>query len=76
MKSPLARAFFRRQLKMAPTGKDKRKKRRQETYAPDNPAQSRKFLEAAKKLGVDQDSKAFEEAFRNLTGKRRKDGGS
>ena len=46
------------------TGKGK--KRRQKTHAPDNPAQSRKFMEAAKKLGVDVDGKAFEQAMRNL----------
>jgi hypothetical protein len=49
------------------TGKDKRKKRRPR----DNPAQSRKFIEAAKRLGVDTNGKAFEEAMRNLLkGKR------
>jgi hypothetical protein len=48
------------------TGREKRRKRTQKTYAPDNPAQSRKFMEAAKKLGVDVDGKAFEKAMGNL----------
>jgi hypothetical protein len=47
------------------TERGKRKKgRRSRTYAPDNPAQSRKFIEAAKKLGVDEDGKAFQKAMR------------
>jgi len=46
--------------------KGKRRKRRRQTYAPDNPTQSRKFIEAAKRLGVDQDEKAFRKATRNL----------
>ncbi|HWM30559.1 MAG TPA: hypothetical protein VNO69_02495 [Methyloceanibacter sp.] len=51
------------------TGRGKRGKKKQRgtrTYAPDNPAQSRKFIEAAKKRGVDEDGKAFEQARRNL----------
>jgi hypothetical protein len=44
----------------------KRRKRKRGTHAPDNPEQSRKFIEAAKKLGVDEDGKAFEEAKRAL----------
>ncbi len=39
------------------TVKGKRKKRG--PPKPDNPAQSRKFIEAAKKLGVDQSGEAF-----------------
>jgi hypothetical protein len=57
----------------------KRRKRRQRgkrTYAPDNPVQSRKFIEAAKKLGVDQDSKAFEKAMDNLLKPKGKRGSS
>jgi hypothetical protein len=45
------------------TGKGKRKKK---PPKPDNPEQSRKFIEAAKKLGVDEDGKAFREAMNNL----------
>jgi hypothetical protein len=50
--------------------KGKRKKRK--TYAPDNPKQSRKFIEAAKKLGVDEDGKAFKEAMDKLVPKKPK----
>jgi hypothetical protein len=58
------------------TGKDrKQKKRKRSTYAPDNPKQSRRFIEAAKKLGVDVDGKAFEDAMRALL-KRKPKGGS
>jgi hypothetical protein len=39
---------------------------RKTTYAPDNPKQSRKMRAAAKRVGVDQDGKAFTEARRNL----------
>jgi hypothetical protein len=48
------------------TARGKRRKRKLRTHAPDNPAQSKKFIEAAKKLGVDQDGKAFEQAMKNL----------
>jgi hypothetical protein len=51
------------------TGKGRTRKRRPR----DNPAQSRKFIEAAKKLGV-LDGKAFEEAMRLV--KRKPKGGS
>ena len=50
----------------------KAQRKKQSTYAPANPKQSRKFKEAAKQRGVDQDSKAFGEAYRNLTGRSRK----
>jgi hypothetical protein len=43
-----------------------RSKARRATYAPDNPKQTRKFLEAAKGVGVDQDGKAFRQARENL----------
>jgi hypothetical protein len=47
------------------TGKGKRKKLRPKGN-PDNPAQSRKFIEAAKALGVDESGKAFNKAMRTL----------
>lgn len=50
------------------TGKAKRKKRRPKR---DNPAQSRKFIEAAKALGVDESGKAFEELMRKLGRRKR-----
>jgi hypothetical protein len=42
---------------------------------PDNPAQSAKFIKAAKALGVDESGKAFEETMRSLL-KRKPKGGS
>jgi hypothetical protein len=33
---------------------------------PDNPAQSKRFMEAAKALGVDESGKAFDKAMRTL----------
>ena len=44
----------------------KRRKRRPKGK-PDNPAQSARFIKAAKALGVDESGKAFEEAMRSLT---------
>lgn len=58
------------------TGRGKRRKRKQGTHAPDNPVQSRKFIEAAKKLGVDVDGKAFEKAMQNLLKPKGKRGSS
>jgi hypothetical protein len=46
------------------TGKDKRKKRR--PRKPDNPAQSKRFIEAAKAMGADESGKAFAELTRTL----------
>jgi hypothetical protein len=34
---------------------------------PDDPAQSKRFIEAAKAVGVDEDPKAFERAFKAVT---------
>lgn len=39
---------------------------KKQTYAPDNPLQSRKMIEAAKVRGVDADAKAFRQARRAL----------
>ncbi len=43
----------------------KRRKRRPKGK-PDNPAQSKRFIEAAKKLGVDTSTEAFEEIMRSI----------
>lgn len=43
----------------------KRRKRRPKGK-PDNPAQSKRFIEAAKALGVDESGKAFEGLMRSL----------
>jgi hypothetical protein len=53
------------------TGKGKRK-RRAAKDKPDNPAQSARFIKAAKELGVDESGKDFEKAMRALA-KRHKD---
>jgi hypothetical protein len=49
------------------TGKEKRKRRKPK---PDKPAQSRKFIESAKKLGVDEMGKGFEDVMREVGKKR------
>ena len=52
------------------TGREKRKKRKPKGK-PDNPAQSKRFIEAAKALGVDESEDAFEKAFRLLAKEKR-----
>ena len=56
-------------------GKNGKRKRRRAKGKPDNPAQSERFIKAAKELGVDESGKAFEETMRNL-GKRKPKAGS
>jgi hypothetical protein len=57
------------------TGKDRKgKKRRRSKTAPDNPEQSRRFLEAAKNLGAHVDKKTFSDALDKLLKPKRKDG--
>jgi len=43
---------------------------------PDNPAQSKRFIEAAKKLGVDESGEAFSKALNKLVPKKNTDGSS
>jgi hypothetical protein len=50
---------------------NKKQKRRGAKGKPDNPAQSTRFIKAAKELGVDESGKAFEEAMRAV-GRSRK----
>jgi hypothetical protein len=57
------------------TENGKRKKRKRKG-GPDNPAQSKRFIEEAKKLGVDESGKAFEEAMRDLLKPKGKRGDS
>ena len=45
--------------------KGKRRKRRPKGK-PDNPAQSKRFIEAAKALGVDESGEAFRKAMRDV----------
>ena len=46
-------------------GSEKRKKRRRKVK-PDDPAQSKRFIEAAKALGVDEDGQTFERVLTAL----------
>jgi hypothetical protein len=50
----------------------KRRKRRPRKR--DHPAQSRKFIEEARKLGVDESGEAFSKALDKLVPKKEKDG--
>jgi hypothetical protein len=45
------------------TGKGKKRKRKTDR---DNPAQSARFIKAAKELGVDESGEAFNSAMRSL----------
>lgn len=45
------------------TGKGKKRKRK---VKPDNPAQSRRFIESAKALGLDESGEDFEKAINKL----------
>ena len=53
----------------------KRRKRRPKGK-PDNPAQSKRFIEAAKALGVDESGEAFDKAMRDLLKPKGKRGSS
>ena len=58
------------------TGKGNRRKRRPQKGKPDNPAQSKRFIEAAQKLGVDTSTEAFEEVMRSILKPKDKRGNS
>jgi hypothetical protein len=47
------------------TGRDKRRKRRPKGK-PDNPAQSKRFMDAAKALGVEESGEAFRKAMKDV----------
>jgi hypothetical protein len=53
-----------------------RRKRRSAKGKPDNPAQSKRFMEAAKALGVDESGKAFKDAMDKIAPKKPKGGDS
>jgi len=55
--------------------KGKRRKRKPKGK-PDNPAQSKRFIEAARKLGVDESGKAFEEVMRTIAKRKPKANGN
>ena len=52
-------------------GREKRRKRKPKR---DDPKQCRKFIEAAKKLGVDQSGEAFSKALDKIVPKKGKNG--
>ena len=57
------------------TGREKRRKRRPaKGVKPDNPAQSKRFMEAAKELGVDESGEAFNKAMDKIAQKKSKGG--
>jgi hypothetical protein len=58
------------------TGRGKRGKKQRRKGGPDNPAQSRRFIEAAKRLGVDESGEAFRKALDKLAPKKPKVGSS
>ena len=53
------------------TGKERKRRPKR-----DNPAQSRRFIEAAKALGVDESGKSFKRAMDKLVPKKPKGGSS
>lgn len=57
------------------TGKGKRKKRKP-PLKPDNPAQSKRFIDAAKALGVDESGEAFRKAMKDVLKPRKPKRGS
>jgi len=59
---------------MATVREKRRKRRPTKGVRPDNPAQSKRFIEAARKLGVDESGKAFEEVMRSLAKRKPKRG--
>jgi hypothetical protein len=59
-------------MRNMPTGKGRTRKPK---VKPDNPAQSRKFIEAAKRLGVDESGETFNRAMDKLVQKKPKGGG-
>jgi hypothetical protein len=57
------------------TERGKRKKQKPQKGRPDNPAQSRQFIKAAKELGL-TDGEAFKRALDKLVPKKPRDGNS
>ena len=57
------------------TERGKRRKRNPKGK-PDNPAQSKRFIEAARKLGVNTSSEPFEEVMRSILKPKAKRGSS
>lgn len=51
-----------------------KRKRRGAKDKPDNPAQSARFIKAAKELGADESGKAFEDAMRAIARKPKRQG--
>lgn len=47
-------------------GESGKRRKRRPKGKPDNPAQSKRFIEAAKALGVNESGEAFDKAMRDL----------
>jgi hypothetical protein len=47
---------------------------RKPTFAPDDPEQSKRFIEIAKKAGSDQSKKSFEAAVKKVAAAKKKKG--
>jgi hypothetical protein len=54
--------------------KGKRGKRKRRQRKPDNPAQPKRFIEAAKRLGVDESGEAFHKALHDVLKPKKGDG--
>ena len=57
-------------------GERGKRRKRKPKGKPDNPAQSKRFIEAAKALGVDESGEAFKRAMDKLVPKKPKGGSS
>jgi hypothetical protein len=55
-------------------GERGKRKKRKRKGGPDNPAQSKRFIEAAKRLGVDESGEAFHKALRGVLKPKKGDG--
>lgn len=57
-------------------GERGKRKKRKRKGGPDNPAQSKRFIEEARKLGVSEDGEAFNRALDKIAPKKPKGGSS
>ena len=56
------------------TGTDKRRKQRSREWQPRDPAQFKRFIEAARAVGVEMDEKAVDKALRAIARQKPKHG--
>ena len=57
-------------------GEKEKRRKRTPKGKPDNAAQSKRFIEAAKPLGVDENGEAFSKALNKIVPKKDRDGNS